>query len=361
MNLSHRNRSASSRCCKPFVRSPNQATPEYMGGYTPAEIRSVYSFSPEFTGAGQVIAIIGAYGHPTIESDLLVFSEFFGLPKADISTHHTGELPTQYSDDWALEIAMDTEWEHALAPEAKLLLVTAPSGEISDLLYAANYAVQLGANVVSMSWGETEFFEEDYTGPVFKDNPDVTFVAAAGDHPAVPAYPSVSPYVISAGATSLQITNGQRSSEVAWSDCGGGPSVYYPCPLFQQKMQGVCNDTKSARNTPDVGFCGDPDYGVAVYNTYSVFGSPGWHIAGGSSLAAPCWSAIAAESGRRGRQLTPSLLYQLAGETVYTIPQTHFYDITQGGNGTYNAHPGWDFCTGLGSPNAQAILDGLRL
>ena len=44
---------------------------------------------------------------------------------------------------------------------------------------------------------------------------------------------------------------------------------------------------------------------------------------------------------------------------LYQLSEAAFRDITQGNNGTYQAGPGWDACTGLGSPNGQALLSAL--
>ena len=342
----------------PFVQILKPLAVNFQGGYSPQELRRAYQIPGFADGAGQRIAVVAAYGHPNIAEDLAVFSRHFDLPDADLSVERAGALPEDINPDWALEIALDVEWAHALAPRAQLLLMLSPSSQMEDLMRAVERAASFGADVVSMSWGEDEFPEETDLNRVFQSRIETTFIAAAGDTGGVTVYPSASPQVISAGGTTLRLEEGGgRISETAWSSGGGGPSRYFGIPSFQQNMEGLPALTGGQRGTPDVSFCANPAYGAAVYSSVAYQGSYGWGIAGGTSLAAPCWAAISALIRQQtGSPFSADSLYRLAGGEVYRIPQPAFFDITQGISGQYQAAPGWDFCTGLGSPKADMLL-----
>src|SRR5208283_3493611 len=119
---------------------------------TPTQIRDAYGL-PSSGGDG-TIAIIDAYSDPTAMNDLTVFSSQFGLPTPTSSNfiiHAIGSPAANAS--WALETSLDIEWAHAIAPNAKILLVEAQSNSLTNLLAAVQYATsQSGVVAVSMSW-----------------------------------------------------------------------------------------------------------------------------------------------------------------------------------------------------------------
>src|ERR1041384_6459215 len=128
--------------------------------YTPQQIRHAYGFDKiSNDGAGQTIAIVDAYDEPTIFSDLATFDKQFGLPGQDVAgvasflTRVQPQGKARADGGWGMEIALDVEWAHAIAPKANILLVEAKSASLSNLLGAVDYAVGHGASVVSMSWG----------------------------------------------------------------------------------------------------------------------------------------------------------------------------------------------------------------
>src|SRR5262249_10714272 len=139
-------------------------------GYTPGQISTYLGLNGN--GAGQTIAIVDAYDHPSILSDFNTFSAQFGLPQSCGSANadpnncvtFTKATPqgTPITDaGWALEIALDVEWAHAVAPKANILLVEARTSSIANLLGAIDYAGQQ-PNVVAISnsWGQGEFSSE---------------------------------------------------------------------------------------------------------------------------------------------------------------------------------------------------------
>jgi subtilase family serine protease len=321
-------------------------------GYHPEDIRGAYGDSAQGTGA---IAIVDAYNYATALADFNVFAKQFGLPQ-ETSTSATsssnkvlqvvyasGSKPSNDSG-WAEEEALDIEWAHAMAPNAKIYLVEAANNSFSALAQAVRTAVSLsGVKQVSMSWGGSEFGGEASFDSAFNSK-TVTYFASAGDQGGVPEYPAESPDVVAVGGTSLKVTNQQYVAEAAWSGSGGGPSAYEPMPLFQRSVKTV---TSKHRIGPDIAAVADPSTGVAVYDSTPYYGYVGWMVFGGTSVASPVCAGLAnAGAANRG-----------AGELtwIYTSP-AKFNDITSGSAGGYSATVGWDYVTGWGSPKTTGSL-----
>jgi|SRR6516162_1368450 kumamolisin len=300
------------------------------------------------TGGAKAIAIVDAYDYPSAFSDLQIFSAQFGLPaptKANFHVVYATGTPPKADSGWGLEAALDIEWAHAMAPQAKIFFVEAGSASFSDLLTAVNVASNLvakaGGGEVSMSWGGSEFaFERFYDGYFTKSG--VVYFAAAGDG-AGTIWPSTSPYVVSAGGTTnSRDANGNLQAQLAWSSTGGGPSRYESRPSYQSAISPIVGNK---RGTPDVSADADPNTGVWVYN---VPYCDGWCIVGGTSVAAPVWAGIVNAAGRfsASSQVELSTIYANLGNAA------DFTDIAQGSCGPnqgYLAGTGWDFCTGAGS------------
>src|SRR5436190_5558626 len=333
-------------------------TPSVSTSYSPSQIRHAYGFDQlSVRGANQKVAIVDAYGNNQIQTDLNTFCAQFNLPTTTVQVlgNNTGA-----DAGWALETALDVEWAHAIAPSATIILSVAASSSLNDLLKAVDAAVNAGATVVSMSWGGPEFSGmSNYDNHFNRAN--VTFTASSGDNGAGVEWPAVSPYVLAVGGTTLYLdSNGNRTSETAWSGSGGGISSFYSEPAYQNGWQ-----TSNRRGVPDVSYLADPNTGVLVYDAVNG----GWFVVGGTSASAPQWAALVALANelRANTGTTPlgsfnSLIYPLAkGSTTtpYTINPAYFYDVTQGSNGGYNAGAPYDFVTGLGSPVANALVPAL--
>ena len=191
-------------------------------GLSPATIKSVYNFPTSLTaGAGKTIAIVDAYDDPTAESDLNVFSAQFGLPACTTANgcfkkvNQTGGTAYPRKDaGWALEISLDVQWAHAIAPGAKILLVEAGSNSFTNLLAAEDYA-KANANYVSNSWGGSEFSGESSNDSHFSQS-GVSFFVSSGDAGTPAEYPSASPNVISVGGTTLNFSGSTFTSETGW-------------------------------------------------------------------------------------------------------------------------------------------------
>ena len=306
--------------------TPNAISPPF----SPAQIRKAYGIDQiPGNGAGKTIAIVDAYGDANIESELQAFDAYYGLPGPPTFTIYPSPS-TSYNQEWALETALDVEWAHAMAPGANILLVVAPSDYESDLLNAVEYATSQGADIVSMSWGGSEFSGETALDSYF-NHAGVTYLAASGDGGAEVLWPAASQYVVAVGGTTLTIrSDGTYGSESAWSGSGGGQSAYVPKPSFQSGLSG------SYRQVPDVAFDADPGSGVRVYY------SGGWWAVGGTSLSTPCWAGLYALANRS----EAPWLYTQAATSIYS---RNYHDITTGSNGI-PAVTGYDMVTGLGSP-----------
>src|SRR5205823_6478081 len=176
-------------------------------GLSPATIKSSYSFPSGTTaGAGKTIAIVDAYDDPSAESDLGVFSRQFGLPSCTTANgcfskvdQRGGTTYPRKDSGWALEISLDIQWAHAIAPGAKILLVESDSNSFANLLAAEDYA-KAHAQYVSNSWGGSEFSGENAYDSHFVQS-GVSFFVSSGDNGTPAEYPSASPNVISVGGT----------------------------------------------------------------------------------------------------------------------------------------------------------------
>ncbi len=332
--------------CNALVRADPQGSP-WVGadptGLTPATVKSVYRFPTATTaGAGSTIAIVDAYDHPAIESDLGVFDARFGLPPCTTANGCFRKVDAgggadyaHKNADWALEIAMDVEWAHAIAPGARILLVEADSDKFDDLVAAEDYA-RTHAQYVSNSWGGSEFAGEAASDVHFAQ-PGVSIFFSTGDSGLPAQYPAASPNVIAVGGTTLQFTGATFTGETGWAGGGGGCSLYETATPaqagFGQYGQAGC---AGKRATPDMSLVADPATGVSVYDSYKYKGQSGWFVVGGTSASTPMAAAHAATTGR---VVDAAALY---GSTLA------FRDVTEGDNGA-PCLAGFDLCTGRGS------------
>lgn len=328
-------------------------------GYLPAQLRKAYNLDQVTnTGSGKTIAIVDAYGSPTMQADLTAFCNKFNLPAANLTVVYPTGKPSKSDGGWALETSMDVEWAHVVAPGAKILLCAAKSASNSDLLAAEDYATSHGAQVVSNSWGGSESSRQSSYDSHFKHN-GVTYLASSGDDGSGTEWPATSPYVVSVGGTKLDIdSTGTYQSETGWTGSGGGTSYYVSRPSYQNNWSSVVN---SKRGNPDISWDADPNSGVAVYDTTPESGQTGWFQVGGTSLGSPCWAGmIALFDQNRTSNLTSfdflTKLYNAAGTTNSSGYTTNFNDITSGSNGDYTAKPGFDLVTGIGSPKANTLV-----
>jgi hypothetical protein len=383
--------------------SPHQISVAYgfndvaFDGYTKVITRQGLKFVPYSipgTGAGQTIAIIEIGIDPHIESDTNVFSKQYGLPTLNASNFTEYKAPGSTKDGsadptgFAQETSIDVEWAHAIAPQAKILLVdegseTNPltSGLIDGVNYAAN---QPGVSVVSYSYGNSEFAGETLEDQYFTTpagHTPVAFVAASGDSvPETPPnittnWPAMSPEVLSVGGTYFTPNangslpaNGAYANEAAWGEgpgqgasnaSGGGISPFEPELLYtgaSQLVPFVLGVGSSTRLNPDV------SYNAEDYSVYDTDGG-GWILGGGTSAGTPQWAALVAiaDQGRAlyGLPNLDNLPSRMLAIGIFDPGD--FHDITSGGNPLdgYNATPFFDLVTGFGTPKAQDVVRDL--
>lgn len=338
--------------------------PNFVGaapsGETPSSIASVYNLTAQLGGSG-VVVIVDAFHYPTALNDFNVFSQQFGLGR-EASTdplnatnkvfqvvYAAGNKPRN-NCGWAQEAALDIEWAHAMAPNAKIVLVEAKSNSFTDLFQAVDVASSIaGAQEVSMSWGGSEFSSEASNDGHFTTL-GIVYFAASGDTGGKTIYPRVSPNVVSAGGTHINRDGaGNFLSEAGWSGSGGGPSAYEARPSYQDVIQTIVG---THRGVPDYSFDADPNSGVSVYDSTSCQGFSGWLVFGGTSVSSPSLAGIVNSAGSNTSSAAElSLIYFSVSNSGATINSANFRDILTGTAGSFSAKTGWDFVTGIGSTN----------
>jgi kumamolisin len=335
-----------------------------LGFETPASLACVYSLAPRVnscnpnlvftnpTGGFGAIALVDAFHDPTALTDLQTFSTQFGLKAPNLTVvFATGVKPAQDpTGGWELEEALDLEWAHAMAPDAKLFLVEARSNSFSDLLAAERVAGSLvaraGGGEVSNSWGGTEFSGETTFDSTFT-TAGVVYFASSGDQPGV-QYPAASPNVVAAGGTTTSRNpfTANFLSEHPWDLAGSGLSAFEARPVYQDVIQTTVG---THRGVPDLSFDSNPVTGAWVFDSTPVQGAgSGWFIVGGTSLASPALAGIVNAAGNKlgSSNAELNLIYNNLAIT------TDFNDINNGFCGPtagFSAKLGWDLCTGIGS------------
>src|SRR5438270_5273804 len=325
-------------------------------GYHPDQIRTAYGL-PSNGGIG-AIAIVDLNNLTSALGDFNFFAQTFGLPQEPSSdptnagnkvfqvVYAEGSKPPDDNTGWGGEIALDIEWAHAMAPNAKIYLVES-NGDLDKANQVA--AKVAGVREVSNSWG---YPGEISTATLLDANyvyPGVVFLASSGDFGGVTSYPATSPNVVGIGGTSMILgSSNEVVSETAWDGSGGGPSLYETRPDFQNAISGIVGP---ARGSPDVAAIADPYTGVAVYSSTAYGTSTGWAVIGGTSVACPVTAGI---TNLRGNGTTPpnftSSSHRELLRVYYNLLGAYYNDITKGSAGGFMAKTGWDFTTGIGRP-----------
>lgn len=329
---------------------------------TPASLGCIYNLVPAVagcspstastnpTGGARMIAIVDAYDAPRAATDLATFSTQFGLPAANFQTVYASGTKPAYNAGWEMEESLDIEWSHAMAPEAKIVLVEAASSSFADLMTAEDMASKMvnaaGGGEVSNSWGGSEFpGETAYDSHFVKQG--VVFFASAGDGPGT-IWPGSSPNVVSAGGTTVRrnLSTGVFLSEYPWDSAGGGVSFVEPRPSYQGAISSLVGNY---RGTPDLSFDSNPITGVWIYDA----NAGGWNIVGGTSVASPSLAGIVNSAGSFYASSNAELTAIYADRAL----TADFRDIAVGycgPYGTYSGASGWDFCTGVGVASGKS-------
>jgi hypothetical protein len=362
----------------PPVLLPLEASPDSTTaptGLTPMTIRHAYGID-QITfnggtitgdGSGQTIAIVDAFDNPGLvsstnagfnASDLHQFDQQFSLPDPTFTKVEVGGTPGT-NTGWGLEIDLDVEWAHVIAPKANIILFEALDNSTSNLLAAVNAAENTASvNVITMSWGALDngaepTFESSLVTPA--GHQGITFFASTGDSGAPGVYPGASPNVVGVGGTTLNTSGNNYVSEVGWSSGGGGITEFAKPPY----QSGVTQST-TKRTIPDIAFDADPNSGVPVYDVQYSGASTPWTQVGGTSLSSPCWAALIAIADQ-GMVASGSVSLNGTTQTLpllYKLTTADFHDITSGYNGYY-AGVGYDLVTGIGTPIANQLIPDL--
>lgn len=349
-------------------------------GFTPPQLAGLYDFPPGGDGSGQCIGIIelgGGYN----DSDLQQYFSELGLRTSpqvvSVAVDGTTNAPTGDPSGPDGEVTLDIEIAGAIAPGAKIAVYFAPNSDAGfiDAVKSAVHDATNKPSVISISWGAPE---SSWTAQAIaqfdqalKDAAalGVTICAASGDSGSsdeaasgdVVDFPASSQYALACGGTRL-VANGavgpgaSSESEVVWNDgaggaTGGGVSAQFPVPPWQTDLKATRSDGSATRLTgrgvPDVAADASPASG------YRVLVAGQHTVVGGTSAVAPLFAGLFARiNAAQGKPVG------LVQPTLYRNPGA-FHDITQGNNGSFAAAPGWDACTGLGSPDGQKIAAAL--
>lgn len=343
---------------------PDVVSPNANGPYKPADLHNAYKLSTT-AGTGQTIAIVDAFNDPTAESDMAHYRTQFGLTPCTTANHCfrkvnqngvQGSYPAT-DDGWASEISLDLDMVSAVCQHCKIILVETVNNSFSNLAAGVNRAVALGANVVSNSYGGSEFAS---TSTAY-NHPGHVITASAGDNGTGAQQPCSFATVVCVGGTSLlRVANARGFTERVWSGTGSGCSALVAKPAWQTDRSGThC----ARRSEADVSAVADPNTGVIIYDSTPIPNPPGpplhctqpncFWVFGGTSASAPI---IAAAYGLAANATT-----QTAARNIWTHPAS-FFDVTTGSNGTCSifyichARTGYDGPTGMGTPNGVGGL-----
>ena len=347
--------------------------------YLPTQVGELYGFPAGTSGAGECVGLIelgGGFRGADIAS---YFSDLRVAPPelVAIPVGGGGNHPTGVPDGPDGEVMLDIELVGAMAPGVRLAVYFSPNTDQGFLaaITAALHDRDNHPSVISISWGGPEANWPAATvaafDQAFQDAAllGVTVCVAAGDNGSADGladgqahvdFPASSPHVLACGGTRLTSSAGVIEAEVTWNDApqggatGGGVSAFFPLPSWQQGA-GVPPSAdpggRSGRGVPDVAGDADPESGYQVL----IDGQPA--VFGGTSAVAPLWAALLIRCsqglGHGPGYLNPLLYQKLELEGVTR-------DITQGNNGAYRAGPGWDPCTGWGSPIGARLLAALK-
>ena len=335
-------------------------------GFTPPQVAQLYKYPTNANGAGEAIALI-ELGGGYKPSDLSAYFKELKIspaPKVSaVSVSHGHNTPTGSADGPDGEVMLDIEVAGSVAPGAHIVAYFAPNTD-QGFLNAITTAIHDQTNkpsIISISWGGPE---SSWTAQALQQYDKafqeaaalgVTVTVAAGDNGSTDGvsdganhvdFPASDPWVIACGGTHLVASGSAITSESVWNDgaqggaTGGGVSSTFPQPSYQSKIK---HSGVSGRGVPDVAGDADPEsgYRVRVDGSESVFG--------GTSAVAPLWAGlIALINQAKGSPLG------FINAKLYANPAA-LNDITQGNNGAFSATPGWDACTGLGSPNGDQL------
>lgn len=344
--------------------------PQAASAHLPNQVAALYRF-PNTTGLGQCIALIELGGGYLNSDNEAAFGAMGLAPPTIVAIPVSGGSNAPGGTDGADgEVALDIQVAGGAAPRAKIAVYFAPNTDqgFVDAITAAVHDDANKPSVLSISWGsaEVQWTQQAVTSmsTAFADavQLSVTVCAASGDGLATDGigdgaahvdFPASSPYVLGCGGTKITTNGSALTTETVWNSdgggTGGGVSTLFSLPPYQDKANVPVSigTNKPGRGVPDVSADADPNSGYRI-----IVGGES-QVIGGTSAAAPLWAGLIAlinEASDRSIGQPHATLYANASA---------LRDITTGNNQVgaigYQAALGWDACTGLGSPNGEAL------
>jgi kumamolisin len=345
--------------------------------YTPPQIAALYQFPPKASAAGQTIGII-ELGGGYRTADITAYFKSLGMkaPKVSAVLVDGGKNAPTNANSADGEVMLDIEVAAAVAPGANIVVYFTPNTDqgFIDAIATAVHDTKNKPSVISISWGgpESSWTAQSLTALDAACQSaaalGITITVAAGDNGSTDGstdgqnhvdFPASSPHVLACGGTKLVGSGSNISSEVVWNELagdegatGGGVSNFFPLPSWQANSK-VPKPTKTGggRGVPDVSGDADPSTGYVIRVDGKTM------VIGGTSAVAPLWAGLIAvanaQNGKSAGFIQPAI-YAAKGKAA-------FNDITSGTNyaGTpvgFKAGPGWDACTGLGSPIGTKLI-----
>jgi kumamolisin len=365
------------------IRATTAALPDASAGaLRPIDARTGYDVTPLYAGGandgrGQTIGVlsIGPYSQRDWDSYAATVKPAGPRPQTVVLSKPSVGAKTEGD--------LDLEVIHAIAPQAQIIDYET---SLDDLPATIMRIIDAGkTSIVSASFGICDGTRKDpfqvpsaYRRAVESDFAagalsGITFYFATGDTGAYACqqdfakdtnlsvqFPSDAPLVVAVGGTVLSLNqDGSYAYETGWQDSGsdggggGGLNPYDAAPPWEIDVPGV---STGARQTPDVSAAAG---GASAWWVYDGSKGTGWEPVYGTSAATPFWAAsmllVNAYMEAHGAGPTcfaAPLLYGVAGESWRYAP---FHSVTSGGNRFYQAGPGWNFATGLGSPDVYNL------
>jgi kumamolisin len=364
---------------KPHLRIRAGAAPAVPNtSYTPVQVAQLYNFPTGLDGTGQTIGIIELGGGFTT-SDITQYFQGLGLAVPTVTAVSVDGASNAPGDPNGAdgEVMLDIEVAGAVAPGAKIAVYFAPNSDqgFQDAITTAVHDQANKPSVISISWGGPE---SSWTTQAMNALDQacasagalgVTVTVAAGDNGSTDGvsdgadhadFPASSPHVLSCGGTTLIASGSQIQQETVWNELsagggatGGGVSTQFPLPTWQANANVPTPSGGTAgRGVPDVSGDADPQTG---YDTL-VDGQA--QVIGGTSAVAPLWAGLLAliNQSLAKSGASPATVGFINPVIYQASSASAFHDITQGNNGDFSAGPGWDACTGVGTPIGQQLL-----
>lgn len=341
--------------------------------YTPVQVAQFYGYPAGAKATGQTIAVL-ELGGGYRPADITAYFQSLGVAAPNVTAVLVDKAKNSPGNPNGPdgEVMLDIEVAAAVAPGANIVVYFAPNTDqgFTDAIATAVHDSTNKPSVLSISWGGPESSWTQQAVTALDEACQaaavvgVTITVASGDNGSTDGvsgggnnvdFPASSPHVLGCGGTKLMASGTSITSETVWNELasnegatGGGVSTLFALPTWQANSNVPASTTSAGgRGVPDVAGDADPSTGYTV----RVDGQTA--TIGGTSAVAPLWAGlIALANAANGKDAG------FVNPTLYANPNA-LRDITSGNNGAFSAGPGWDACTGLGSPNGAAVIAAL--